>query len=237
MGAYLVNQLTAGGQFPHEDCGESCVASILMDAGKADSVADIEHYDLKGGSISGGTSGQVHVDRLAASGIPAHIVSGAVGPMVRDGVARGLNRWMVAIYSNAAGTPYSGPGCVGHWVLVDGFDGTTYSIMQPVGGVAQHYTAAQLEENAQDYSIEVDVPIGAAAPVTGQEVSIVGWMDPGPANQPGWQTARRVKIHEWCHMPGVSLPAGWPAESAMDTLLALWVQNGGEAVFGELFGA
>jgi hypothetical protein len=168
MSAHPVDQLSAGGQYPHEDCGESCVASILVDAGHADSVHNIEWFDSReGDNPADGTGGQVHIDRLAAAGIPAHAVEGSVGDMVRAGQAKGLDRWMVAIYSNAAGSPYSGAGNFGHWVLVYAFDGQTYSVMQPVGGKLQTYTASQLEDNAQGYSIQVDVPIGAGIPATG----------------------------------------------------------------------
>lgn len=156
----LVNQLTAGGQFPHEDCGESCVASILIDAGQADSVLDIEHYDLEGGSVSGGTSGQVHVDRLHVVPIAAYIDQRDLYTVVSEGKAAGNNRWMAAITSNSYGTPYAGPGCVGHWVLVYDFDGSTYSIMQPVGGVPQQYPRAELEAAQQFYHVNVDQPIG-----------------------------------------------------------------------------
>lgn len=38
-----VNQLTAGGQFPHADCGEACVKSILASRGKPEAIVTIEH--------------------------------------------------------------------------------------------------------------------------------------------------------------------------------------------------
>lgn len=168
-----INQL-AGGTAPHEQCGLACVLSILADHGTPESMLALDQYDIAHGDDPvDGTGGLVHVQRLADAGIPAHIVQSDVGAMVRSGVAVGLNRWMVAIYSNSFGTPYSGPGNFKHWVLVYGFDGNTYQVMQPVGGVPQTYTRGQLEDNAQGYSIQVDVPVGIAGgidePMTPQE--------------------------------------------------------------------
>jgi hypothetical protein len=38
-----VNQLTAGGKFPHADCGEACVKSILASRGINEPIVTIEH--------------------------------------------------------------------------------------------------------------------------------------------------------------------------------------------------
>ena len=38
-----VNQLTAGGKFPHADCGEACVKSILTSRGINEPITTIEH--------------------------------------------------------------------------------------------------------------------------------------------------------------------------------------------------
>jgi hypothetical protein len=73
---------------------------------------------------------------------------------------------------------------------------------------------------------------GAVSGPPVQEENLVGWMDPGPANQPGWQTARRVKAHEWGHMRGKPLSG----EPEMDQVLAAWVANGAEAAFALMMG-
>jgi hypothetical protein len=59
----------------------------------------------------------------------------------------------------------------------------------------------------------------------------------GPAATPADLLARRIKIHEWGHLSGFRPPPDWPAEVAMDRLLAEWQQGGAEAVFATLFGA
>lgn len=66
---------------------------------------------------------------------------------------------------------------------------------------------------------------------------VMGYMAPGPAATNADQIARRVTIHEWAHMPGARPGDDWPQESAMDRLLAVWVQSGAEAVFQTMFGA
>lgn len=43
-----VNQLTAGGQFPHADCGEASVKSILASRGKPEAIVTIEHDSSAG---------------------------------------------------------------------------------------------------------------------------------------------------------------------------------------------
>jgi len=43
-----VNQLAAGGQHPHADCGEACVKSILKDRGRDDPIVEIEHEEGAG---------------------------------------------------------------------------------------------------------------------------------------------------------------------------------------------
>lgn len=70
-----------------------------------------------------------------------------------------------------------------------------------------------------------------------QEDETVGYLLPGPPANAADALARRVKIHEWGHVSGFNPPPNWPAESAMDALLAEWTANGAEAVFATLFGA
>jgi len=160
MSITAVNQLTAGGLYPHEDCGESCVASILIDAGQADTVSDIERYDLRGGSISGGTSGEVHVHRLQDAGIMAAIDTRETAALLADCRARGLTRVMLAVWSNHLGTPTPATG-LGHWILwCGGADPSLY--MQPVGGLLLRYGDAAIIAASQSYAVRVDAVIGAA---------------------------------------------------------------------------
>src|SRR5579864_1430732 len=68
---FTVNQLTGGGKFPHEDCGEACIASTLHDRFNVSSVSlqTIEHDADNAGSA--GTTEQQLVDALAHFGIAA----------------------------------------------------------------------------------------------------------------------------------------------------------------------
>jgi hypothetical protein len=159
----LVDQLTAGGEFPHEDCGESCVASILFDAGRMSSVFDIERFDLNhGDNPADGTGGAVHVARLAKAGIAAHTWSADTRTTVRAAFAHGLNRCMVAIFSDHAGNPSPGSG-IGHWVLCYGYDpgADVFSVMQPVGGRLVRYSGGSMVAAQQRFGILVDQPVGA----------------------------------------------------------------------------
>ena len=72
----LVNQLTAGGAFPHSDCGEACVESTLRDRGISDPIRTIEH---DAGATNGGTSAAMLVRALADVRISAAEYSGTLG--------------------------------------------------------------------------------------------------------------------------------------------------------------
>ncbi|HEY6396695.1 MAG TPA: hypothetical protein VIX82_04495 [Solirubrobacteraceae bacterium] len=169
-----VNQLTSGGAFPHEDCGEACVDSVKIDAGHADSVRCEERFDAAlGDDPRDGTGGGVHVASLAVIGIPAGEHGGDSGAVITAGQGRGLNRWLLAIWSNSWGDPLPASG-IGHWVLTDGV-----SVMNPIGGrilggsYLQRCLAAQ-----QQYCVQVDVRIAAGATPTpviqGQRVQYSG---------------------------------------------------------------
>jgi hypothetical protein len=73
-----INQLTAGGAYPHNDCGEACVESVLRARGIAPEMVTIEH-DADGAG-SAGTTEQALVDALAAFGIAAHVVADTPSP-------------------------------------------------------------------------------------------------------------------------------------------------------------
>lgn len=164
-----IDQLSGGGQYPHEDCAESCVISIKADDGKADTERLEEQWDmLHGDNPCDGTGGTVHVDSLVAAGIPARIDRRMTGEVLADARARGLNRVMVAVFSDHSGypTPQSG---LGHWILWTGNE----DYMQPVGGHAVYYPDELVEAASQNYHVVVDRPIGAGLggdePMTPQE--------------------------------------------------------------------
>lgn len=151
------NQLIQpGARYPHEDCGEACTRSVLVDAGKPDSVVNIENYDqLHGDDPRDGTGGTVHVQRLNAAGIAAAEFRGDARAAIAAG--RGLNRWYIALWSDHYGDPVSGSG-LGHWVLTDGA-----VVMNPIGGrilggdYLNRCIAAQ-----QGYGIQVNQRIGGS---------------------------------------------------------------------------
>jgi hypothetical protein len=89
---------------------------------------------------------------------------------------------------------------------------------------------------ARQYAGGVNVR-GLTVDLSVVEESIVHYLLPGPPADAAELQARRVKIHEWGHLPGFMPPPNWPAESAMDVLLTEWVANGAEGVFQTLFGA
>ena len=170
MTVTAVDQLTAGGTYPHEDCGEACVASILIDFWLADTVAAIEHFDmLAGDNPADGTGGDVHVARLRAVGIPAHVASGDWTQLHASLTAQGLDRCMVAVWSNAAGVPWPGS-TIGHWLLWAG--GDTY--MNPVGGVITTWSVATVAAAQQAYQVVVDEAAPPDRPV---------WHPGGPMDQ------------------------------------------------------
>jgi len=65
-----VNQLTAGGKFPHADCGEASVKSILASRGKPESIVTIEH---DADAPSWGTSAAALQKSLADFGIKSTV--------------------------------------------------------------------------------------------------------------------------------------------------------------------
>jgi len=65
-----VNQLNAGGAFPHADCGEACVKSLLASRGEPEAIVTIEH-DAAAGSAGTTTAGLVKA--LADFGIKSTV--------------------------------------------------------------------------------------------------------------------------------------------------------------------
>lgn len=152
--AATIDQLTAGGRFPHDDCGESCVASILRDAGHPNPVRAIEEWDATHGeNVADGTGGDVHAEFLTLHGVPAHVVTGPVHSYVSAALRRG-HRCMVGIFSDVNGDP-GGP--LGHWVLVWGLEGSQYYVMNPIGGRLVRYPVARFEASSQNYGVEIDM--------------------------------------------------------------------------------
>ena len=67
-----VNQLTAGGKFPHADCGEASVKSILASRGKPEAIVTIEH---DADAPSWGTSAAQLQKALADFGVKSTVSS------------------------------------------------------------------------------------------------------------------------------------------------------------------
>jgi hypothetical protein len=65
-----VNQLNAGGKFPHADCGEASVKSILASRGKPESIVTIEH---DADAPSWGTSAAALQKALSAFGVKSTV--------------------------------------------------------------------------------------------------------------------------------------------------------------------
>jgi len=124
----LVNQLTAGGQWVHGDCGEADVRSVLVDAGHNDAVALIER--TIGGDLRGGTNTVQLAAALSKLGVPASPVA-TVGDV--DAALGRRHRSIVEIPSDIYGNP-DVHSVLGHFVLVYGFDGANYHAMNPLGG-------------------------------------------------------------------------------------------------------
>lgn len=226
-----LNQMAQNDNDRSEMCGETCVASVMQALGFRLTPEDVigwlrAHYGEAW--VVHGTGGE-NPDHLVAfmvsQGVPAHVVREPDSQYMIEALAQD-KYFLAAIDSDPGGNPR--PGNIGHWIL--GY--ALHQYMNPYGG--RYVTYPDLSPEDQRYGIVVDY--GVPSP-TGTGGNLVGWMDAGPANQPGWNTARRIKIHEWCHQPGVTKPANWPAEAAMDVLLAAWTAKGAEEVFGMLFGA
>ncbi len=73
---HLINQLTAGGAYPHADCGETDILSSLRDRGKDTTEVVIEH-DASAGSR--GTNGAQLVQALTDFGLAASWHTGTLG--------------------------------------------------------------------------------------------------------------------------------------------------------------
>ena len=72
-----VNQLTAGGAFPHADCGEACVRSVLINAGNDDAIVEVEHEE---GAGSNGTFADQLTVSLREDSITSHTDSASPTP-------------------------------------------------------------------------------------------------------------------------------------------------------------
>lgn len=154
-----VNQLsTADGRlYEHEDCGLCSSLGEALDAGlpRDETVASMEQwYAAHGDSPVDGTGCAINAQWLQSEGLSA---SSFVGGMdVVDSALSVGHRVTLAIFSNSAGYPYNGSGCVGHFVEVcyDNGDGT-YTCMQPVGGYTVSYSRALLAATSQNCGVIV----------------------------------------------------------------------------------
>jgi hypothetical protein len=234
-----VDQLSGGGRYPHEDCGESCVASVLYDAGKADTVPDIETFDFGDqDNPADGTGGQVIVDRLDRAGIASHIDRRPYSIVLAESRARNLNRVFVAIFSDSYGNPTPGSG-LGHWILwgrdwttvgdMPGWD-SSIKYMQPVGGKLMNYadmnvaTATQGYPNAS-YCVVVDAVIGTQPNSSSAGDPDMRWMLAGDTDDAGTM-CRRVTIHGWYHQ---YMGREIENDTAMQDHLTRWKNSGAEA--------
>ena len=184
MGVTAVNQLgTDGRQFQHEDCGLACCLSMALDAGcaKDATIAAMEQwYAQHGDSPVDGTGIAINVQWLQSRGLGAAAYTGGMA-VVDNFLAFGY-RCNVAIYSNSAGTPYSGPGCFGHFIEVVRNNGNgTYLVMQPVGGLLLNYTRQQIEDNGQNCGLVCTYDfsgVGTVTQVGGNMSGGIGVMTP-----------------------------------------------------------
>lgn len=149
------NQLTAGGRFPHEDCGEACVLSVLGDAGKRVPMTAVEQACTSAGAdLALGTTAAQLASVLSLFGIPSRSDKVFnVAALISAGQRTGADRWLVEIHSDAYGNP---GGDLFHWVLTDG-----RVVMNPIG--------ARLVSNVADYFdaatgdiVEVQLVIGGS---------------------------------------------------------------------------
>jgi len=149
----LVNQLLAGGAYPHADCGEACARSTLIDAGHNDLIGQIER--TIGGNLANGTNIDELAHAMTSLGVPASPIAEA-GEF--DAALARRHRIIVEIPSDHYGNP--DPGSVlGHFVLGFGFDGTNYHVMNPLGGRVQLIAPSTLIECERDRgfrAVEID---------------------------------------------------------------------------------
>ncbi|HEY7350056.1 MAG TPA: hypothetical protein VH599_17185 [Ktedonobacterales bacterium] len=149
-----INQLTAGGQYPHEDCGESCASSILTDFGRPHSVRDIEDFAKKyGDAPKGGTGAEVYHALFHQYGVPSILRRGLQADWLLPALDN-KHECMVAIWSNHAGDPTPGS-TLGHWVIVYGYDDAKYYFMNPVNEQLQTCSIQQLRDAAQNLGLEI----------------------------------------------------------------------------------
>jgi hypothetical protein len=222
---FSVNQLTAGGTYPHEDCGESCVISILHDEGIVTTEKVVETFDYSDNdNPADGTGGRVHSDFLKGKSIGNHVVSGDSVAMINIGRAQGLNRWMLAIWSNSNGDPYTGVGRLGHWVLTDGIQ-----VMNPVGGRIQDNLGACLGAQ-QRYGVQIDQRIGGQGPrgtVTvgaGQTLHIR--QGPGTSYPITGNLSEGEVVEISCQTHGTSVSGMWGVTSLWDKTSGGFVSDG-----------
>src|SRR3954463_10203235 len=85
-----IDQMTAGGTIPSEDCGETCLVSVLRDAGNMTiTVRDLETLCSGCGAVIGqGTVEDSLVSVLKTEGVPSHPVSGAIREFVDAALSR-----------------------------------------------------------------------------------------------------------------------------------------------------
>jgi hypothetical protein len=155
-----VNQLsTADGRlFEHEDCGLCGSMGEALDAGlpRDETIASMEQWYINHkDSPVDGTGCEINAAWLRSEGLDAVAFVGDMNYV--DGLLANGWRVTLAIRSNSAGYPYSGPAYnTGHFIELcyPNVDGT-YTVMQPVGGYTTNYSRALLAANSQNCGIVV----------------------------------------------------------------------------------
>jgi hypothetical protein len=155
---------------------------MALDAGlpKDETIASMEQwYTAHGDSPADGTGCQINASWLSQEGLSATTFQGNMDAV--DAYLAAGYRATLAIWSNSYGYPYSGAGCVGHFVEVcDRNSDGTYAVMQPVGGTVVNYTRSLLQDNSQSagFIVEKDYRQAPVTTVQGTTSGGIFLMDP-----------------------------------------------------------
>jgi hypothetical protein len=164
----VYDQLSAPSNTHWDDCGETCVASVLADAlsNPAITPTQVVNAAWAKGQMngSGTTTGPQLVSELADWGVLASSVQGSALVNAAAAISR-RHRYIAMVTCNDQGmiTPHTG---IAHWVEVYGLSGSTFYLMNPLPGQLQQIVlgASDLDQGIE---IGVIVPadrVGAPAP-------------------------------------------------------------------------
>jgi hypothetical protein len=151
--AARVDQYTAGGSYPHSDCGESSVLSVLIDFGHPRPMAAVERMARRHGDVpSDGTHPPAQAACLRENGVPAEVVWGRPRDVMPPALARGRRLiWDVA--ADLLRSPLS------HAIVVDACDADGVHFMDPSGGLYRHISWQRLEVCSRDVGVLVTAPV------------------------------------------------------------------------------